>query len=38
MQINIAKNSVDRMPILFSYVVAHELRFKMIPATKNLTI
>ena len=32
-----AKNSVDRMPI-FLYVVAHELRFKMIPMAKNLAI
>ena len=38
MQINIAKNSVDRMPSFFLYVVAHELRFKMIPVAKNLTI
>ena len=37
MQINIAKNSVDRMRI-FSYVVAQELPFKMIPVAKNLTI
>ena len=34
MHTNIANNSID----LFSYVVAHELRFKMIPAAKNLTI
>ena len=38
MQINIAKNSVDRMPICFSYVVAHVLRVKMVPVAKNLTI
>ena len=37
MQINIAKNSVDRIPI-FSYVVAHKLCFKMIPVAKDLTI
>ena len=38
MQISIAKNSVDRMSIFFSFVVAHELRFKMISLAKNLTI
>ena len=37
MQINIAKSSVDRIDI-FSYVVAHELRFIMIQVAKNLTI
>ena len=36
MQNKIAKNSFDRIFIFFSYLVTHELRFKMIPVAKNL--
>ena len=38
MQINIANNSVDRISIFCSYVIAHELHFRMIPVAKNPTI
>ena len=33
-----AKNSVNIILIFFSYVVAHEFFFKMVPVAKNLTI
>ena len=37
MQIAIVKNSFVRMLIFFSYNIAHESLFKMIPVAKNLS-